>query len=87
MGHSTKMGYETLINSGNNRSKGMLLNKFANNKERYVSASFLHKLEFVFNKNQSDGCRSQQYLKKRQKLVELYSWHRKIYANEKTVLL
>ena len=48
---------------------------------------FLHKLEFVFNKNQSDGCRSQQYLKKRQKLVELYSWHRKIYANEKTLLL
>ena len=26
-------------------------------------------------------------MKKKAKIVELYSWHRKIYANEKTLLL
>ena len=42
---------------------------------------FLHKLEFVFNKNQSDGCRSQQYEKKGK------NWQNYILGIEKYMLM
>ena len=48
---------------------------------------FFTNLNLFLTKTSLMAAGASNILKKRQKLVELYFWHRKIYANEKTVLL